>query len=110
MTDDETDQPWRWWPSWNNRGVTSRPPLRFVGSTDRFDVFYDSFDDDYSLVHETGYPVSADPTDNLNFYIFRVDENDLIEFGVHAPKEELDPLNMCQLYQLLADFKEDKDA
>ena len=107
MTDDDTDQPWRWWPSWNTRETTRK--LRFVGSTDRFDVFYDKRDDDYSLVHEINPTLRVNPEDQINFYIFEVTDEGLIEFGAHAPKEELDPLNMCQLYQLLADFKEDKD-
>lgn len=104
IDDDDTDQPWRWWPSWTRN--PERP--RFVGSTDRFDVFYDPQDDDYSLVHETDPTVPVDPIEELNFYIFEVTDEGLVAFGVYAP-EELDPLNMCQLYQLLADFKEDKD-
>ena len=105
--DDETDQPWRWWPSWCTDKTIRK--LRFVGSTDRFDVFYDSFDDDYSLVHETGYRVSADAELELNFYVFEVTDEGLIEFGNYTPEEDLDPLNMCQLYQLLEDSKEVKD-
>jgi len=103
--DDDTDQPWRWWPSWT--GHLER--LRFVGSTDCFDVFYDPRDDDYSLVHETAYRVSADTELQFNFYIFEVTDEGLVQFGAHAPKEDLDPLNMCQLYQRLADFKENKN-
>lgn len=99
MTGD-TDQPWRWWPSWYR--TTEAPHImHFVGSTDRFDVFYDEDDDDYSLVRET------DPA-GTNFYLFEVSREGLIEFDVRKP-DDLDPLNMCQLYQLLEDFKEVED-
>jgi hypothetical protein len=96
IDDANPDQPWRWWPSW-----TSRPErVSFIGSTDRFDVFYDSKGNDYSLVYETDPPVPGDMDGHVNFFLVYVDENAVIDLGRHPP-EDLDPYNMCQLYHLV---------